>query len=170
MEGLAQVNLIVTDLGRAKEFWALLGWQSTPRHPNAALVTFPNGMNLVLHEPEFARLWDPAYAGPAAGSTVVDLNLSSRQAVDATYARVVEAGHPSSVEPWDTFFGARGRDSRATSRGTTISDPSSPADRHSCTRCVAPPGHDRLVVASAEWPTTQRSARLCSTPMSLARR
>ena len=107
MEGLAQVNLIVTDLGRAKEFWALLGWQSTPRHPHAALVTFRNGMNLVLHEPVFARLWDPAYAGPSAGSTVFDLNVSSREAVDATYARVVEAGHTSSVEPWDTFFGAR---------------------------------------------------------------
>ncbi|HSP28276.1 MAG TPA: VOC family protein [Ilumatobacteraceae bacterium] len=107
MEGLAQVNFIVTDLARAKEFWSLLGWQSTPRHPHAAVLSFPNGMNVVLHEPEFAQLWDPAYAGPNAGSTVVDLDLSSRQAVDETYARVVAAGHASSVEPWDTFFGAR---------------------------------------------------------------
>ena len=107
MEGLAQVNLIVTDLARAKEFWTLLGWPSTPRHTNAALLTFPSGMNLVLHEPEFARRWDPAYAGPAAGSTVVDLNVSSREAVDELHGRVVEAGFTSSVEPWDTFFGAR---------------------------------------------------------------
>ncbi len=107
MDGLAQVNFIVTDLERAKEFWALLGWQSTPRHPNAAVLSFPNGMNLVLHEPEFARLWDPAYAGPNAGSTVVDVNLSSREAVDETHACVVAAGHTSSVDPWDTFFGAR---------------------------------------------------------------
>ncbi len=107
MEGLAQVNLIVTDLKQAQEFWALLGWHSTPRHLNAAVLTFPNGMNLVLHEPEFARLWDPAFAGPTAGSTVVDLNLSSREAVDDTYARIVAAGHTSSVEPWDTFFGVR---------------------------------------------------------------
>ena len=107
MDGLAQVNLIVTDLERAKEFWALLGWQSTPRHPHAAVLSFPNGMNLVLHEPEFAQLWDPAFAGQAAGSTVIDLNLSSREAVDDTYAGVVAAGHLGSVEPWDTFFGAR---------------------------------------------------------------
>ena len=107
MDGLAQVNLIVTDVARATEFWALLGWESTPRHPKAALLSFPNGMNLVLHEPEFARLWDPAYAGPAAGSTVVDLNLPTREAVDDTHARVVAAGYTSSVEPWDTFFGAR---------------------------------------------------------------
>jgi len=39
MDGLAQVNLIVTDLARAKEFWAL-GWQSMARHPKAALVSF----------------------------------------------------------------------------------------------------------------------------------
>lgn len=52
MDGLAQVNLIVTDFERAKEFWALLGWPPTPRHPSAALVAFPNGMNLVLHEPD----------------------------------------------------------------------------------------------------------------------
>jgi len=43
MDGLAQVNLIVTDPARAKEFWALLGWQSMARHPKAALVSFPNG-------------------------------------------------------------------------------------------------------------------------------
>ena len=107
MDGLAQVNLIVTDLDRAKEFWALLGYQSTPRHPNAAVLSFANGMNLVLHEPDFARLWDPAYSGPAAGSTVIDVNLSSRQDVDDVHERVVAAGFASSVEPWDTFFGAR---------------------------------------------------------------
>ena len=79
IDGLAQVNLIVTDLQRATEFWQLLGWQSTPRHTNAAVITFPSGMNLVLHEPPFAQHWDPAYAGPTAGSTVIDLNLPSRQ-------------------------------------------------------------------------------------------
>ncbi|MGB3409871.1 MAG: VOC family protein [Microthrixaceae bacterium] len=107
MEGLSQVNLIVTDLARAKEFWEILGWQSTPRHANAALLTFPNGMNLVLHEPDFAQLWDPAYAGPTIGSTVLDINLPSREAVDETHDRVIAAGFSSSVEPWDTFFGAR---------------------------------------------------------------
>lgn len=107
MEGLAQVNLIVSDVERAKKFWALLGWESTPRHPKAAVLSFPNGMNLVLHEPDFARLWDPAFAGPIVGSTVVDLNMSSREAVDDAHARVVAAGYVSSVEPWDTFFGAR---------------------------------------------------------------
>lgn len=107
MDGLAQVNLIVTDLERAKKFWAVLGYQSAPRHPKAAVVAFPNGMNLVLHEPDFARLWDPAYSGPAAGSTVLDINVSCREAVDEVHAHVVSAGYSSSVEPWDTFFGAR---------------------------------------------------------------
>ena len=104
---MTQVNFIVTDLQRAEEFWELLGWSSTPRHANAAVLSFPNGVNVVLHEPEFARRWDPAYRGPAAGSTVVDVNLASREAVDDAHARVVAAGFPSSVEPWDTFFGAR---------------------------------------------------------------
>jgi len=107
LDGLAQVNLIVTHLSRAKEFWALLGCESVPRHTNAAVITFASGMNLVLHEPAFARLWDPAYAGPSPGSTVIDLNLASREAVDTAHARVVAAGFASSVEPWDTFFGAR---------------------------------------------------------------
>lgn len=94
---------------RAKEFWSLLGWQSTPRHVNAAVIPFTNGMNLVLHEPEFAHLWDSACAGPAAGSTVVDVSVSSREAVDDTHARIVAAGFTSSVEPWDTFFRSRTR-------------------------------------------------------------
>lgn len=107
MDGLAQINFIVTDLARTTAFWRLLGWDSSPRHPHAAVISFPNGMNVVLHEPEFAQLWDPAYAGSNAGSTVVDINLSSREAVDDAHARAVAAGHISSVEPWDTFFGAR---------------------------------------------------------------
>ena len=108
MQGLAQVNLIVTDLERAKEFWDVLGFPWTPRgHPNAAVIEFANGMKLVVHEPDFARLWDPAYAGPSAGSTVVDVNVASRAEVNELHDRVVAAGFSSSVEPWDTFFGAR---------------------------------------------------------------
>jgi predicted lactoylglutathione lyase len=107
MDGLAQVNLIVTDLARAEEFWAVLGQESTPRHEHASVISFPNGMQLVLHEPEFARRWDPAFDGPQAGSTVIDVNLPDREAVDRAHAAVVAAGFPSSVEPWDTFFGAR---------------------------------------------------------------
>ena len=107
IDGVAQVNLIVTNLERAKEFWGLLGWQTVPRHTNAAVIIFPCGMNLVLHEPAFARRWDPAYAGPAAGSTVIDVNLPSRDAVNQAHARVLAAGYASSVEPWNTFFGAR---------------------------------------------------------------
>jgi uncharacterized glyoxalase superfamily protein PhnB len=104
---VAQVNLIVTDLDRAKTFWAVLGFASTPRHAGAAVLTFANGLNLVLHEPSFARRWDPAYAGPNAGSAVIDVNLPSRDAVDDVHQRVVDAGFTSSVAPWDTFFGAR---------------------------------------------------------------
>lgn len=107
MDGLAQINFIVSDLERSKAFWLLLGHESVPRTDHAAVLSFPNGMNVVLHTPTFARLWDPAFAGPSAGSTVVDLNLPSREAVDEAHARVVAAGHQSSVDPWDTFFGAR---------------------------------------------------------------
>jgi len=107
MDGLAQINLIVSDLDRAKAFWLTLGFESTPRTDHAAVLSFPNGMNIVLHTPTFARAWDPAYAGPGAGSTVIDLNLASRDAVDEAHARIVAAGHRSSVDPWDTWFGCR---------------------------------------------------------------
>ena len=117
MQGLAQVNLIVTDVERAKEFWAVLGFPWTPRHPKAAVIEFANGMNLVVHEPDFARLWDPAYAGASSGSTVVDINVSSRADVDDLHDRVVAAGFRSSVGPWDTFFGTqRARRAESTAR------------------------------------------------------
>ena len=66
-----------------------------------------NGVNLVVHEPDFARLWDSAYAGQLAGSTVLDINVSSRTDVDDLHGSVLAAGFRSSVEPWDTFFGSR---------------------------------------------------------------
>ena len=59
------------------------------------------------HIAPFARRWDPVFAGPAAGSTVIDLHVPSRDAVDEAHDRVVAAGFASSVEPWDTFFGSR---------------------------------------------------------------
>ena len=105
---MAQVNLIVTDLDRAKEFWTVLGFAWVPRgHPKAAVIPFENGMKLVVHEPDFARLWDPAFAGPLAGSTVIDINAASRTDVDDLHDRAVAARFRSSVEPYDTFFGAR---------------------------------------------------------------
>ena len=107
MEGLAQVNLIVTDLEAGPGGLGLARVAFDPEAPEHGGTDVPR-----RHESRSSRAGvhaalEPAFAGPTAGSTVVDLNLSSREAVDDTYPRISAAGHTSSVEPWDTFFGAR---------------------------------------------------------------
>lgn len=107
MNGLAQVNLVVSDLDRATRFWEVLGWPSTPRHGVAAVVQFDSGMVLVLYEPSSARRWDPGWHRIDSGTTVIDVNLPSRDAVDDAYLRLMADGFDDSVAPCDTFFGAR---------------------------------------------------------------
>ncbi|WP_167131468.1 VOC family protein [Paramicrobacterium chengjingii] len=103
---VVQVNLIVSDLARTREFYKHLGWDLLAMGERAARFS---GDDLVVafHLPEFAQAWDSGYSGARGGSTVIDVDCDDPGAVDATFSSLVENGATSRQPPNDTFFGCR---------------------------------------------------------------
>lgn len=104
---LAQVNLVVSDLAAARDFYRLFGWDFREIGGDALVTVLRTGCAIALHTPEFARKWNPAYTGGFAGTTVMDLDVPTREAVDDLHDRVVEAGYTSRSAPTDMFWGVR---------------------------------------------------------------
>ncbi|GAB2512242.1 VOC family protein [Paramicrobacterium agarici] len=103
---VVQVNLIVSDLTRTREFYRHLGWELLAMGDRAARFS---GDDLVVafHLPEFVQAWDRAYSGGCGGSTVIDVDCDSPDDVDATFTSLVEAGATVRQPPNDTFFACR---------------------------------------------------------------
>ncbi len=104
-----QVNLIVNDMDAAVAFYRLLGATipdtDDPLIAHHRSVATP-GVHLDLDSAAFARRWDTGWTGGEA-SAVFTFHVSSRQAVDDTYAKLISAGYEGEQPPYDAFFGAR---------------------------------------------------------------
>jgi predicted lactoylglutathione lyase len=107
---LNQVNLIVHDMEAAVTFYRLLG-VTVPNSDDALIAhhrsaEMPGDVYLDLDSPAFARHWDTGWT-EGRSDAVFGFRVSSRQAVDDTYATLTEAGYEGEQPPYDTFFGAR---------------------------------------------------------------
>ena len=105
---LDQFNLVVTDMEATVAFYRTLGltipdiepeWQG--RHRSAVL---PGGIDLDFDSVEFAHTWGWPEHGRMG---VLGFRVPSREAVDETYQRVIDAGYRGVKPPWDAFWGAR---------------------------------------------------------------
>jgi catechol 2,3-dioxygenase-like lactoylglutathione lyase family enzyme len=109
---LDQLNLVVADVATSVEFYRLLGLTIPDTAPEWQLhhrsATLPGGIDLDFDSLEFAAVWDRGWpAGRVGAGGVIGFRLSSREDVDATYARVIAAGYGAQQEPYDAFWGAR---------------------------------------------------------------
>ena len=107
---LDQVNIVVSNMEDSIRFYRLLGleipdtdpkWQA--HHRTANLEDF----DLDFDSEEFANKWNTGSCGVSANSSVLGFRLSTREAVDETYTRVVDAGYGEQQKPYDTFWGSR---------------------------------------------------------------
>ncbi|WP_166984186.1 VOC family protein [Paramicrobacterium fandaimingii] len=103
---VVQVNLIVSDLARTREFYQHLGWDLLAMGDRAARFS-GDDLIVAFHLPEFAQAWDSGYRGARGGSSVIDVDCDDSEAVDATFSSLVEAGATARQSPNDTFFGCR---------------------------------------------------------------
>ena len=101
---LIQINLVVADLERSQEFYAVFGWELSPMGPAAARVELGD-LTVSFHRPEFVPTWDAGYSGGTGSTTVLDIGLPSRAEVDRVHRVLVDQGHRSRQEPWETFWG-----------------------------------------------------------------
>ena len=109
---LDQFNLVVSDMTATVAFYRLFGldipdtspeWQD--HHRSASL---PGGIDLDFDSIEFAQMWNQGYPGATRGGTgVLGFRVSTREAVDVTHQRVIDAGHSVQQEPYDAFWGSR---------------------------------------------------------------
>ena len=111
MPRLHAIGVIVSDLGRAVDFYRRLGVPFPPEidpmghgHVEAPL---PGGLRFTLDSEESVRAFNPEWSPPAGGYRVnVAFLCESPEAVDRAYRELSEIGG-GYKEPWDAFWGQR---------------------------------------------------------------
>jgi uncharacterized glyoxalase superfamily protein PhnB len=63
-----------------------------------------DGTALDLDSVDLTKSYDSKWNGTGI---ILIMRVPTREAVDETYERVVDAGHPSQLAPFDAFWGAR---------------------------------------------------------------
>jgi uncharacterized glyoxalase superfamily protein PhnB len=100
------ISLVTGDVDASIAFYRALGvpipdeanWRS---HHVGIPIT---GSQFDLDSVELTKGYDAAWQGTGV---IVIMRVPTREAVDEAYARVVGAGHPGHLEPFDAFWGAR---------------------------------------------------------------
>jgi catechol 2,3-dioxygenase-like lactoylglutathione lyase family enzyme len=106
------IGVIVSDLGRAVEFYRRLGLRfPTPIDPMGhghVEAPLPGGLRFTLDAEESIRSFDPSWSPPDRGHRVAAAFLcESPEEVDRIHAELAELGAGSYKEPWDAFWGQR---------------------------------------------------------------
>ncbi len=112
MVAVVQVNFVVADLERSRDFYRRLGFMFRSRSRQGvenveAWVSTEAGVTIVLHSPEFASWWDPSTPGPAAGGPEIDLELDSPNLLDAVVGELRGSGATIAKQPVDMSWGQR---------------------------------------------------------------
>jgi uncharacterized glyoxalase superfamily protein PhnB len=109
---LAAVGVVVSDLGRAIDFYRRLGLtfpegaaDSEQGHVEAEL---PGGLRFMLDTEETIRSFAPEWSPPTGGHRIaVAFQCDSPEDVDRVHDELVAAGAESERAPWDAFWGQR---------------------------------------------------------------
>ncbi|MFT3900636.1 MAG: VOC family protein [Gordonia sp. (in: high G+C Gram-positive bacteria)] len=113
MVAVVQVNLIVADIDRSREFYERIGVAFVPRHrtgdgPPEAWVSVDTGITFVLHSTGFASWWDESAPRPVPGGPQMDLEVASPAELDRIVGELVAAGATVVKSPADMPFGPTG--------------------------------------------------------------
>jgi catechol 2,3-dioxygenase-like lactoylglutathione lyase family enzyme len=104
------IGIVVSDMARSLAFYRELGFDipasaDAEGHVESAL---PGGPRIAWDTVETIRSFDPAWTPPSGGSRVsLAFACDGPAEVDATYQRLVAAGHEGHLPPWDAFWGMR---------------------------------------------------------------
>jgi catechol 2,3-dioxygenase-like lactoylglutathione lyase family enzyme len=104
------VGIVVRDMARSLAFYRELGLDlpsEADRQPHVE-VTLPGGIRLAWDTVETIRSFDPEHE-PSSGSSGIGLafRVPAPADVDATYERLVAAGHHGHMAPWNAVWGQR---------------------------------------------------------------
>jgi uncharacterized glyoxalase superfamily protein PhnB len=105
---LAAIGIVTRDIAASIRFYRLLGLdipdpEDSPHHD----VELPGGIRLMWDTEELMQQLDPEREEPRGHRIPLAFECESAADVDATYARLVEAGHEGKKAPFDAFWGQR---------------------------------------------------------------
>ena len=105
---LLGVYLFARNLDATLAFYQLLGLAVEKVSRVFARSTMPNGATIEFGAAELTRSYDLDWKAPTgSGTNTINFELSSREAVDSTYERLVEAGYRGHLAPCDPPWQAR---------------------------------------------------------------
>ena len=106
---LAALGVTAQDLAQSVRFYRELGVDVTD--PGSAddhhEATLPDGLRLMWDTVEMMRKLDPEWQQPQGHAIALAFECESPNEVDATYARVTQAGFQGKTDPFDAFWGQR---------------------------------------------------------------
>ena len=108
MARLAAIGIVTRDIAESVRFYRLLGLDvpdpdGGPHHQ----VELPGGLRLMWDTVELMQQLDPNREEPQGQRMALAFECESPDDVNATYARLVEAGYEGKKEPYDAFWGQR---------------------------------------------------------------
>ena len=105
---LDAIGLVTHDLAASCRFYRTLGLDvPEPEADGHFEVSLPDGPRLMWDTVQLMRELDPAWEEPTGQRIALAFLCADPADVDATYARLVGAGHTGATEPWDAFWGQR---------------------------------------------------------------
>jgi uncharacterized glyoxalase superfamily protein PhnB len=110
---LNQVNIIAKDFEATLKFYRLVGLEipepmAQPPGALHATAKADGGSVLELDNEHLGRMYNAGVRSKAGGhAPIIGIAVESREQVDATYARLVAAGHQGRQPPYDAFWGSR---------------------------------------------------------------
>lgn len=105
---LNAVGIVTADMARSLEFYRLLGL-GVPDTPEAGHVNIDvaHGMRVMIDSEAEVRKFRSDWDRTTGNQCALAFECESPAQVDASYARLTEAGFEGEKKPWDAFWGQR---------------------------------------------------------------
>ena len=107
MAELEAIGITTSDLAASLRFYGLVGVAVPDPDEDHVEAQVAGGISLMWDTEELIRQIELDLPSPVRQRIVLAFRCADAADVDATYARVVDAGFESKAEPWDAFWGQR---------------------------------------------------------------
>jgi uncharacterized glyoxalase superfamily protein PhnB len=105
---LDAIGIISADIAKSTKFYRLLGLDFPDSTEDHVEATAPNGLRVMLDKLELMKQIDTEWVPPVGRRMGLAFRCDSPNDVDATFARIVQAGFRSKdTAPYDAFWGQR---------------------------------------------------------------
>lgn len=107
---LDAIGIVTNDLAASLKFYRLLGLDlpEDPAGQDHIEATTPGGLRVMFDTVVVLRSFAPEWVAPTGGHRMgLAFHCGDAAGVDATFARLTEAGYRGAKAPWDAFWGQR---------------------------------------------------------------